>query len=182
MMDRRDALEPHAGVHRRPRQRLERAVRGALELREDQVPSLDVPVALPLGGARRTPRDARSMIVKDLAARAARAGVAHGPEVGSFPEAREALRTDADVLQPDVRGFVIVAVHRAPQPRRIESQGVDEEIPGEMNRLALEIVPEGEVTEHLEERVMPGGVTHVFQIIVLAAGAHAALARGGAQV
>src|SRR5256885_7295645 len=52
-----------------------------------------------------------------------------------------------------------ISVHRAPQPRRVESQGVDEEIPGEMNRLALEIVAKGEVAEHLEEGVVPGGVT-----------------------
>src|SRR5882762_3517606 len=180
--DRRDALEPHAGVHRRPRQRLEVAVRGALELREDQVPDLYIPVPLLLGRARRTAGDARSVVIEDLAARAARAGVAHGPEVGGFPQAREALRTDADVLQPDVGGLVIVAVHRAPQPRRVESQGVDEEIPGQMNRLALEIVAKGEVAEHLEERVVPGRVTHVLQVIVLAAGAYAALAGGGAQV
>src|SRR6185312_928310 len=46
----------------------------------------------------------------------------------------------------------------------------------------LEIVPEREVAEHFEERVMAGGVAHVLQVVVLTSGADAALARGGAHV
>ena len=55
-------------------------------------------------------------------------------------------------------------------------QRVDEEVPGEVDRVALEVVAEGEVAEHLEERVVARGVADVLQVVVLAAGAHAALA------
>ena len=79
--DRRDTLQAHAGVHRGFRQRSEPTVRGALELHEHQVPDLYIPVALLLGGARRAAGDARSMVVEDLAARTARTGIAHRPEV-----------------------------------------------------------------------------------------------------
>jgi len=44
-----------------------------------------------------------------------------------------------------------------------------------VDRVALEIIAEREVPQHLEERVVPGGVADVFEVIVLAAGAQAAL-------
>jgi hypothetical protein len=46
----------------------------------------------------------------------------------------------------------------------------------------LEVVAEGEVAEHLEEGVVPGGVADIVEVVVLAAGAHAFLAGGGAHV
>ena len=39
----------------------------------------------------------------------------------------------------------------------------------------LEIVAEAEVPQHLKERMMPRGVTHVVEVVMLAAGAHALL-------
>ena len=42
---------------------------------------------------------------------------------------------------------------------------------------AFEIVAEGEIAEHFEEGVMARGVADIVQIVVLAAGAHALLAR-----
>ena len=44
--DRRHALEPHARIDRRLRQRLHRAVRRTIELHEDEVPDLDITVAV----------------------------------------------------------------------------------------------------------------------------------------
>ena len=41
--------------------------------------------------------------------------------------------------------------------------------------LPLEVVAEREVAEHLEKGVVAGGVADVFQVVVLAAGAHALL-------
>jgi hypothetical protein len=57
-----------------------------------------------------------------------------------------------------------------------------EQLPGVGDRLALEVVAEAEVAQHLEERVVARGVADVLQVVVLAAGAHAALRRGGAGV
>ena len=51
-----------------------------------------------------------------------------------------------------------------------------------MDRVALEVVAEAEVAEHLEERVVARGVAHVLEVVVLAAGAHAALRGRGARV
>ena len=60
---------------------------------------------------------------------------------------------------------------------RIELQLLGDELPGEANRVALEVVAEREVAEHLEERVVPRGVADLLEIVVLAAGAHALLRR-----
>ena len=38
------------------------------------------------------------------------------------------------------------------------------ELPGELDRLVLEVVAEGEVAEHLEERQVPGGVADVVDV------------------
>ena len=57
-----------------------------------------------------------------------------------------------------------------------------EQFPGVLDRVALEVVAEAEVAEHFEEGVVARGVADVFQVVVLAAGAHAFLRRGGARV
>ena len=83
MHDGGEAFEARAGVDRRLRQRIELAARVAIELHEDQIPDFDVAAAVAgesaigvalIGGSR-------THVVMDFAARAARAGVAHGPEI-----------------------------------------------------------------------------------------------------
>src|ERR1051326_3278790 len=63
---------------------------------------------------------------------------------------------------------------------RSDRELLRDELPRERDRLALEVVAEGEVAEHLEEGVVPRGVPHLFEVVVLAAGAHALLCRGRA--
>ena len=46
----------------------------------------------------------------------------------------------------------------------------------------FEIIAEGKIAEHFEERVVAAGVADVFEIVVLAAGADAFLRSGGAGV
>ncbi len=92
------------------------------------------------------------------------------------------LRIDADFLQPDVGGLLVVAVDGDPQALRRDGQRDGDELPGEADRVLLEVVAEAEVAEHLEEGVMPGRVADVLEVVVLAAGAHAALHGGGAGV
>ncbi len=70
------------------------------------------------------------------------------------------------------------------QPRRIDAEPVlpRDELPREPDGVALEVVAEGEVPQHLEEGVVPVGVSHLLEVVVLPAGAHALLRRGGAAV
>ena len=71
----------------------------------------------------------------------------------------------------------------------VELGGVDaapvgrgEQLPGVGDGVALEVVAEGEVAEHLEEGVVAAGEADVLEVVVLAAGADAFLASGGAGV
>ena len=89
----------------------------AVELHEHEVPDLDVAVALGFGRSRRAARNFGAVVVEDLGARAAWAGVGHLPEVVArvlralvVADAHDALGRHADVLRPDVVGLVVVDV------------------------------------------------------------------------
>ena len=180
--DRRHALEAHAGVDRGLRQRCHLALRRAIELHKDEVPHLDVPIPVLVGGARRAAFDIGTVIVEDLAARTARPGIAHGPEIVFLPHARKALGIDLHFIEPDLGRFVVVVENGDPEflGRQLERPG--QELPRILNRLALEVVAKTEVAEHFEERVVSCRVTDILEIIVLAARAHAALRSNSAIV
>ena len=189
LQHRGDALQAHAGVDAGLGQARHGAVRLAVELHEHQVPDFDIAVAVGIGGAGRAAGDFRAVVVEDLGTRTAGAGVGHLPEIvggvlGALvvADAHDALCGHADFLGPDVVGLVVVDVDRDPQ--LILGQLVDpgEQFPGVMNRLALEVVAEGKIAQHFEKRVVPRRIADVFQVVVLAAGAHAALRRGGARI
>src|SRR5207248_11019413 len=68
-------------------------------------------------------------------------------------------------------------VFRNPEPLRRGDQ-----LPGVRDGLFLEVIAEGKISQHLEERMVAVGEAHVLEIVVLAAGAHAFLRSGGAGV
>ena len=72
------------------------------------------------------------------------------------------------------------AVDRRVQPTGRELPAINEKLPRPGDGLALEVVAETPVAEHLEKRVVVGVQTHVVEIVVLAARAHALLRVGGA--
>src|SRR5262249_26175831 len=69
-----------------------------------------------------------------------------------------------------------------PQTGRVQLQGPRQVIPSETDRVTLEVVAKGEITQHLEEREMPRRVTDVLQIVVFATRSYYALARCRANV
>ena len=178
LQHRGDALQPHAGVDRRARQWLERAIGVAVELHEHQIPDFDVAVAVffAIGGLPgRFTRDLRSVVVENLRARTARTGVAHRPEIVARADAAEAACVHADVAQPDALGFVVFFIHRDPQALRRQREFAGQQLPRKRDGFGFEVVAETEVAEHLEEGVMARGVADIFEVVVLAAGAHTAL-------
>ena len=50
-----------------------------------------------------------------------------------------------------------------------------QQFPRVLDRVVLEVIAEAEVAQHLEEGVVPRGVAHVLEVVVLAAGADALL-------
>ena len=122
------------------------------------------------------------MIVEDLRARTARSDVAHHPEIVRSGDADDPRLRQPGDFRPQGGRLVVLGVDRHQQAivRKAELSG--DQVPGELDRPVLEVVAEREIPEHLEERVMPGGIPDVFQIVVLAAGAHAFLRGGGALI
>ena len=65
----------------------------------------------------------------------------------------------------------------AHEPLGVELHVLGDELPGEVDRLVLEVVAEREVAEHLEEGAVAVGAADVLEIGVLAARAQAPSAR-----
>ena len=148
-------------------------------LHEDQVPDLHDPVPGAIGNS--IARDARTLIVVDFGAWAARAGFRHLPEIVLLATAHDAGRKHPHLL-PQAIGFVIFLIDRGPQPVFRELQNGRQVFPTKMNRLFLKIIAEGKIPQHLKEGVMPSGVPDVLKIVVLAPRSKALLRRGRARV
>ena len=179
--DARQALEAEPGVDARERQR--HATVGLLvELHEHQVPDLEPARAglAVIGDAVRSLGQVRAAIEVDLAARPARTGVGHPPEVvvvagvDVAPD-RHPLGRQADLLAPDLAGDLVVLVRRGGESVARDAQVAGQEVPGEEDRVALEVVPERPVAEHLEERVVARRPPDLLEVVVLAGDAQAAL-------
>src|SRR5689334_5682190 len=69
-----------------------------------------------------------------------------------------------------------------PQPVLGQTKLPRHQLPGKLDRAVLEVVTKRKIAEHLKKSVMPGGVTNVLEIVVLASGPHTFLGRGCALV
>ena len=85
-------------------------------------------------------------------------------------------------LRPPAGRLVVLGIDRHQQAVAGKPEFARDQVPGQLDRPVLEVIAEREIAEHLEKRVVPGGVADIFEIVVLAAGAHAFLRRGGALV
>ena len=123
----------------------------------------------------------------DLAARTAGAGVGHLPEVVGRAEPVDAAVGKAGDLLPEGAPLLVFVKHADSEVlfRNAEialGNGSGDELPGKGDGIALEVVAEREVAEHLEKRVVTIGMTDLLKVVVLAAGSHAFLACRGAAV
>ena len=190
--DRGDALQTGPRVHGGSGERGAGPVGLKIELHEHEVPDLEqiarlaerhelVEVQLPFP-APRFPLPAGVNV--DLRARPRGSGVAHLPEVVFVPQTEDAPVGDAGDLAPQPPGLVVLVVDRDGEAGGVDPQPVrgGHPLPRVGDRLLLEVVPEGEVAQHLEEGVVAGGMAHLLQVVVLAAGANALLAGGRAGI
>jgi hypothetical protein len=122
------------------------------------------------------------VVVEYLGAGAAGAGGAHHPEVVVGRDADDAVVREPCDLLPDQGGLVVGVVDRHQEAAAVDAEVPSQKLPGEGDRLLLEVVAEGEVAEHLEEGVVPRRVAHIVEVVVLAARAHAFLRRRGARI
>ena len=80
------------------------------------------------------------------------------------------------------RRLIVGVIDRDQQLVLGQAELLGDEVPGKCDGVLLEIIAEGEIAQHLEKSVMAGGVADIVQVVVLAAGAHAFLHRGGAGI
>ena len=91
------------------------------------------------------------------------------------PQTRHPLGRQADLVAPDLRRRPRRPCTSSPPGARRDPQVAGQEIPGVVDRLALEVVAEAPVAEHLEERVVAGGPADLLEVVVLAGDAQDAL-------
>ena len=178
---------------RRRRQRLQRAVGLPVELHEHVVPDLDVAVAVALQAAAAAA--GRLVGAGQVRARGSSRSPSSGRTGRCRPSARSCrprrARRSASAgseRPPDLVRLVVARhaglalEHRGEQPVLRQLPFVGQQRPGERDRVALEVVAEREVAEHLEERVVAERRPDVVEVVVLAADAHALLRRRRARV
>jgi hypothetical protein len=95
--------------------------------------------------------------------------------VGKVAPAHEALRREADLVAPDFEGDVVGRVRGRRQSLGRDPEVTGQELPAPVDGLALEVVAEAPVTEHLEEGVMARRATDLLEVVVLAGDTQAAL-------
>src|SRR5882762_1551793 len=125
----------------------------------------------------------------NFTARSARARIAHSPEVFLKSwDAHYAVISDAFTQPLATRLFVHTELRAVRELNTTENCDVEfvlgnlepvgrgDQFPSVRNRILLEIIAKRKIAQHLEKRVMPLRKPHIFQIVVLAARAHALLA------
>ena len=186
-------LEAHAGIHMAGRQRAEGTIALGIVLNEHEVPDFDALVAVAIHQAALRVALGGQVHVQ-LRAGAARAGLAHHPEIILHAAIHHVhLRVHAlggEEGSPGIVGLLVKltgvalglirGIHGGIQALHGESPALHDELPGPGDGLFLEIVTERPVTQHFEEGMVVGILAHILQVIVLATGADALLRVGSA--
>ena len=171
VVDRRDVLEDprrpleaHAGVDVLLRERRQRVVRVQLVRHEDEVPELEEALAARAAGqAAAGAAGLGAPVPEDLGVRPARPRAADRPEVLGARQRHDPLRRHADLL-PEVDRLLVGAelqlrvagVDGHPDPVPVEAESLAHELGRVLDRALLEVLPEREVAEHLEEGQVVG--------------------------
>src|SRR5438132_4293335 len=172
------SLQPHPGVNARLGERFENAFAVTVILHEDQVPDLQIPVAVaPDRAGRLAAAQHCSLINQDLGTGAARTGVAHLPEIIFLPHPNDPTGRYTDHPFPEAMGLIVLAKHRDPELVLRQPDHACQKVPREPDGVLLEVIPERKIPEHLEERMMASGIADVLQVIMLAACPQALLYR-----
>ena len=140
-----DPFQTHAGIDVGRRQGVVVAVFVLVKLGEDQVPDLQVAVAVATGlavGPAATLVGAQIDVDFGTGTAGSDADL---PEIVLFAQAHNALRRQANFLVPNIPGLLVLFIHRDPQPVGIQFQLLQQEFPGPGNGLFFKVIPEGEL-------------------------------------
>ena len=180
------ALQAHAGIDRRARQRLHGR---AVELHKHVVPDLDIVGIIAVHAVRGHLAQVVTQVNGDLRARPARPGVAHYPEIIFAAKAQHAARVGAR-RDPELLGFfvwpeaplVVAGKHREPQALDWQLKRLGQQVPCHADRLALEIIAKRKIAQHFKESLVARRRPNFLKVVVLARDAHALLCRHSARV
>src|ERR687889_545896 len=174
---RRGPFEAETRIDARLGERGQASVLTLLVLVEDEVPDLQEPgIPFVAAGAvlgvlgRIAFREPLAVVVVDLRARSARAALAgRSPPVLALGQAEDLVfgypHIHPESLRLEILGGVLVTLEdRDPEPFLGDAEVFGEELPGPGDRLLLEVVAEGEVPEHLEEREV-ALVAHLLDVL-----------------
>ena len=182
-------LKPHACIYAGCGQLGQAAVGVHFKLHEHVVPDFDVAVAIFIRAAWGAACNVRAVVVENFAARAARACIGHHPEVVALvgaafvvANANDALGWQADDVEPDVVGFVVVFIYGGCQALGRQAVDLGEQLPAPFNAFFFEVVAKAPVAHHLEKSMVARGVAYVFKVVVLAACTQARLHAGCAHI
>ena len=150
---------------------------------EHEIPNLNVTVLV--GDRAAFDTVLWTTVYIDFGARTARARATGGPEVIFHTHDLDMFRIDAFVL-PHRAGFLVVGESGHPQFLRIEAVAAlilrgGQQLIRIVDGLLLEVITEGEVAKHLEERAVTGGLADLVDVQsthALLVGSHAVLRRG----
>ena len=117
-----------------------------------------------------------AMIVENFAAWAARASIAHRPEIVSCRDADDPVFGQTSNLAPQVKRFVIGMINGDGQPVGVQPPDLGHQRPRVRDRLFLKIIAKRKIAQHFKECVMPRGIADIVEIIVFAASTYAFLA------
>ena len=177
-----DSLQPHTSINRRLFQINSGTVRQIFKLVKHQIPNLNKTVAVFFRCSRQPAPDFRSVVVKNLRAGTAGAGVAHLPEVVFGGNADNPLVGQRRYFLPDVISLVVGMENRNRQLFFRNHKFFRQQFPGIINCLFLKIIAEREVAEHFKKRMVAHIIADAVQIIVLAACAYAFLGSCGSRI
>ena len=121
-------------------------------------------------------------VIMNLRTGAAGTRLAHFPEVILLGKLQNVSGINVRDFLPDGNGLVIILIDCRPQPLLGQAPDLGEQFPAPADRLALVIIAEGPVSEHLEKGVVIGIIPDFLEIVMLTADPDALLAIGDAAV
>src|SRR5688500_2157645 len=145
-------LQTHAGIDMLPGERRAGAIRELDELHEDVVPDLQIPLTVTTGCTlRRAAAMLGAAVEIDLRSGTIRSGCADGTPPVVFEPADSIVRYP-DYVAPDTQCVLVIRVHGWVKAISGDTEVLGKELPGPLERFALEVIADREVSKHEEER------------------------------
>ena len=161
---RRQTLQSHAGINILLHKLRIIALAVIVELGKHVVPDLHIAVAVT---AYRTTGLAAAILLSTVIINLRTGAAGTGtmlPEIIFLAETEDPLRRNAHLFIPDFEGFLILFIDGRIEPVRIQSHHLRKKFPAPRDGLALKVIPEREISQHLEKGAVSCRLTYILQI------------------